>query len=73
VAARRSSQAARSTAEAETLSTLAGDVLRGETALTALLDRVRESFGMTSAGLLERDADRPGWHVVASSGTAPAP
>ncbi|HVD29836.1 MAG TPA: DUF4118 domain-containing protein, partial [Mycobacteriales bacterium] len=73
LAARRSSQAARSTAEAETLSTLAGDVLRGETALTALLDRVRESFGMTSAGLLERDADRPGWHVVASSGTAPAP
>jgi two-component system sensor histidine kinase KdpD len=73
LAARRSSQAARSTAEAETLSTLAGDVLRGESALTALLDRVRESFGMSSAGLLERDADRQGWHLVASSGTAPAP
>ncbi|HEY7104108.1 MAG TPA: DUF4118 domain-containing protein [Mycobacteriales bacterium] len=73
LAARRSSQAARATAEAETLSTLAGDVLRGESALTALLDRVRESFGMSSAGLLERDADRQGWHVVASSGTAPAP
>ncbi len=73
LAARRSSQAARSTAEAETLSTLAGDVLRGETALTALLDRVRESFAMTSAALLERDPDRPGWRVVASSGTAPAP
>ncbi|HEV7653474.1 MAG TPA: DUF4118 domain-containing protein [Mycobacteriales bacterium] len=54
LAARRSSQAARATAEAETLSTLAGDVLRGETALTALLDRVRESFGMASATLLER-------------------
>ena len=73
LAARRSSQAARSTAEAETLSTLAGDVLRGESALTALLDRVRESFGMSSAGLLERDADRQGWHIVASSGAPPAP
>ena len=60
LAARRSSQAARSTAEAETLSTLAGDVLRGETALGALLDRVRESFGMASAALLERGpADPP--------------
>jgi len=72
LAARRSSQAARSTAEAETLSTLAGDVLRGESALTALLDRARESFGMSSDALLERDPDRQGWHVVASSGTAPA-
>jgi two-component system sensor histidine kinase KdpD len=71
LAARRSSQAARATAEAETLSTLAGDVLRGETALTALLDRVRESFGMTSAALIERDPDRTGWHVVASSGGVP--
>ncbi len=82
LAARRSSQAARARAEAETLSTLAGDVLRGETALPALLDRVRASFGMTSATLLERGpaprpapdgagagpADRTGWHPVASSG-----
>ena len=71
LAARRSSQAARAAAEAETLSTMAGDVLRGESALTALLDRVRESFGLSSAALIERDADRQGWHVVASSGTAP--
>ena len=54
LAARRTSQAARASAEAETLSTLAGDVLRGEPALPALLDRVRETFGMTSATLLER-------------------
>ncbi len=73
LAARRTSQAARATAEAETLSTLAGDVLRGETALRALLDRVRESFGMASAALLERDQDGPGWHVVAGSGGAPRP
>jgi two-component system sensor histidine kinase KdpD len=73
LAARRSSQAARATAEAETLSTLAGDVLRGETAVTLLLDRVRETFGMTSATLLERGpgADRKGWQPVASSGTQP--
>jgi two-component system sensor histidine kinase KdpD len=70
LAARRSSQAARATAEAETLSTLAGDVLRGEAALPALLDRARESFGMTSAALLERSAD--GWEPVAASGTDPA-
>ena len=55
LAARRTSQAARATAQAEVLSTAAGDVLRGERALPALLDRVRETFGMTSVTLLERD------------------
>ena len=53
LAARRTRQAARATAEAETLATLAGSVLRGETALPALLDRVREAFGLTSVTLLE--------------------
>ena len=57
LAARRTSQAARATAEAELLSVAAGDVLRGERALPAILDRVRETFGMTSATLLERDGD----------------
>jgi two-component system, OmpR family, sensor histidine kinase KdpD len=57
LAARRTSQAARATAQAEVLSTAAGDVLRGERALPALLDRVRETFGMTSITLLERDPD----------------
>jgi len=54
LAARRTSEAARASAEAETLSTLAGDVLRGESALPALLERVRETFGLTSVALLER-------------------
>jgi len=58
LAARRTGQAARATAEAEVLSVAAGDVLRGERALPAILDRVRETFGMTSATLLERDGDR---------------
>jgi len=67
LAARRTSEAARASAEAETLSTLAGDVLRGEAALPALLDRVRQSFAMESAALLERAAG-DGWRTVASSG-----
>jgi two-component system, OmpR family, sensor histidine kinase KdpD len=56
-AARRTRQAASSAAESETLATLAGTVLRGETALPALLERVRESFGMTGVALLERQAE----------------
>jgi two-component system, OmpR family, sensor histidine kinase KdpD len=69
LAARRTSQAARASAEAEVLSTLAGDVLRGEPGLPALLDRVRETFGMRSAVLLERRRD--GWAQVAASGADP--
>jgi two-component system sensor histidine kinase KdpD len=85
VAARRTSEAARAAAEAETLSTLAGSVLRGQSALPDLLDQVRKTFGMTSATLLERGSarppdvpdaaeaptGRPGWHIVASAGTDP--
>ncbi|MDX6263649.1 MAG: two-component system, OmpR family, sensor histidine kinase KdpD, partial [Kribbellaceae bacterium] len=71
-AARRTRQAARSAAESETLATLAGSVLRGETALPALLERVREAFGMTSACLMERiDSDEltETWRPLASAGT----
>jgi two-component system, OmpR family, sensor histidine kinase KdpD len=71
-AARRTRQAARSTAESETLATLAGTVLRGETALPALLERVREAFGMTGAILLERletDELTETWRPIASAGT----
>ncbi len=60
LAARRSSQAARAIAEAETLSTLAGSLLRGERGLPALLDRVRETFAMTSVTLLRRETGAPG-------------
>jgi two-component system sensor histidine kinase KdpD len=58
-AARRNSEAARSSAEAETLSTLAGSLLRGEQALPALLERVQETFAVTSVTLLRRDTDAP--------------
>lgn len=54
LAARRTDQAARLRAESEILSFLAGSVLRGENTLEALLERVRETFGMESAALLER-------------------
>ena len=56
LAARRTREAARAKAEAETLGTLAGSILRGETALPALLERIRETFGLTSVTLLERSA-----------------
>src|SRR5271165_3419974 len=47
-AARRTKQASRSGAESELLATTAGSVLRGQRALPAVLDRVREAFGMDS-------------------------
>lgn len=69
LAARRTRQAAQSSAEAETLSLLASSVLRGEKALPALLQRVRETFGMRSATLLERNGD--GWRVLDAAGPEP--
>ncbi|MER6121670.1 ATP-binding protein [Streptomyces sp. NPDC001795] len=61
LAARRTLQAARLRAESEILSFLAGSVLRGETTLEALLERVRETFGMESVALLERTSDVDPW------------
>jgi two-component system sensor histidine kinase KdpD len=63
-AARRNVEAARSNAEAETLSTLAGSLLRGELALPALMERVRETFAVNSVTLLRREIGAP-----ASAGT----
>jgi two-component system, OmpR family, sensor histidine kinase KdpD len=72
LSARRSTLAARASAEAETLSTLAGSLLRGEHALPALLARVREAFAMQSVSLLSRDASAPGrWQVLATVGDGP--
>ncbi|MEV4579269.1 DUF4118 domain-containing protein [Nonomuraea jabiensis] len=82
VAARRTRQAARASADAELLSTLAGHVLRGEAAVPSLMERMRETFGFTSVTLLERWPDTgrtpdhrsdPGaWRIVATSGGAPS-
>jgi len=87
IAARRTTQAARANAESELLAVTAGSVLRGQQGLSALLDRIREAFGMDSVTLLEcaapdgtpsagASAERlrgmPGsWHVVATTGTHP--
>ncbi|MEV5318594.1 sensor histidine kinase KdpD [Streptomyces sp. NPDC052687] len=69
LAARRTHQAARLRAESEILSFLAGNVLRGETSLEALLERVRETFGMEAAALLERQSDVDPWTCVGRVGT----
>ncbi|MFF3585495.1 DUF4118 domain-containing protein [Streptomyces mirabilis] len=72
LAARRTQQAARLRAESEILSVLAGSVLRGETSLEALLERVRETFGMESVALLERASDVDPWTCAGSVGTRTA-
>jgi two-component system, OmpR family, sensor histidine kinase KdpD len=80
-AARRTKQAARASAESELLVTTAGSVLRGQRALPAVLDRVREAFGMESVTLLERGSGPAGaargpgggWMAVATSGEHPVP
>ncbi|NUK72044.1 sensor histidine kinase KdpD [Streptomyces lunaelactis] len=71
LAARRTHQAARLRAESEILSFLAGSVLRGETSLEALLDRVRETFNMESVALLERESDVAPWTCTGSVGNTP--
>ncbi|MBD0743958.1 sensor histidine kinase KdpD [Streptomyces sp. CBMA152] len=68
LAARRTHQAARLRAESEILSFLAGSVLRGETSLDALLERVRETFAMESVTLLQRTSDVEPWTVTANVG-----
>ncbi|MDD9380024.1 sensor histidine kinase KdpD [Streptomyces sp. ZAF1911] len=71
LAARRTHQAARLRAESEILSFLAGSILRGETALDALLERVRETFAMESVALLERAGDVDPWTCAGSTGRNP--
>ncbi|WP_406474785.1 ATP-binding protein [Streptomyces sp. NBC_01615] len=72
LAARRTHQAARLRSESEILSFLAGSVLRGETSLEALLERVRETFGMESVALLERESDVEPWTCAGSVGPGPS-
>jgi two-component system sensor histidine kinase KdpD len=71
IAARRTKEAARANAESELLTTTAGSVLRGQQGLSALLDRVREAFGMDSVTLLECQGKMGPWKVVASRGEPP--
>ncbi|MEY9967894.1 two-component system sensor histidine kinase KdpD [Streptacidiphilus sp. MAP12-16] len=64
-----SHRAARATAEAETLSALARNVLGGEQAIPALLARLRETFGMDSVSLVRRGRSGPDT-VLATATTA---
>ncbi|ARF57870.1 sensor histidine kinase [Streptomyces gilvosporeus] len=69
LAARRTHQAARLRAESEILSFLAGSVLRGETTLDALLERVRETFAMDTVVLLERGSEVEPWTCAGRAGS----
>ncbi|MEZ0093850.1 ATP-binding protein [Streptacidiphilus sp. EB129] len=70
-AARLSRRAGRATAEAETLSALAGSILGGQSAVEALLARLQETFGMESVTLRRRRNGQDG-PVIAVSTPAPA-
>jgi len=80
-AAQRTREAARASADAQTLATVAGSVLRGERPLPALLERLRENFGLESVTLLERRPDTPPsaehphdptpWQIAATVGGLP--
>ncbi|MFB8245788.1 ATP-binding protein [Streptomyces sp. NPDC055952] len=61
---RLSRRSARATAEAETMSSLAGSIVRGEATIPALLERTRETFGMESADLVDRPPDTAGATAV---------
>ncbi len=79
IAARRTREASRAGAEAATLFTLAGSVLRGSRPLPALLEQVRETFALDAVTLLERRPDAlagpdldhtdEAWTVVAGVGS----
>jgi two-component system, OmpR family, sensor histidine kinase KdpD len=81
LAARRTREAARASADAQTLAMVAGSVLRGARPLTALLERLRETFGLTSVTLLERvpevapgpdrQRDPRAWRVAGNVGSEP--
>jgi two-component system, OmpR family, sensor histidine kinase KdpD len=79
VAARRTREASQARAEAATLFTLAGSVLRGSRPLPALLEQIRETFAFDAVTLLERRPEALGgpdlehaneaWTVVACVGS----
>ncbi|MFJ9247432.1 ATP-binding protein [Streptomyces sp. NPDC101776] len=54
---RLSRRSARATAEAETMSSLAGSIVRGGQTIPALLERTRETFGTDSAELVDETPD----------------
>jgi two-component system sensor histidine kinase KdpD len=81
LAARRTREAARASADAGTLATVAGSVLRGASPLQALLENLRETFQLDAVTVLERRDDVPpapdcqgdpsAWRVAATVGGQP--
>ncbi|MPY79966.1 MAG: DUF4118 domain-containing protein [Actinophytocola sp.] len=73
-AARRSRDAARASADAKLLATVAGSVLGGQRPLTALLERLRETFTLDSVTVLERDTEsgQGTWRIAATTGKQPS-
>jgi len=69
LAARRAEAARIARAEAATLASLSGSVLTGQDTAQAIVDRLRETFGVDGVALLERGDT--GWSVLAHSGEAP--
>jgi len=72
LAARRTTQAARAQAESRILMAAAGSVLRGEDALDALLERLREALALDRVTLLARPAQPGGeWSAICAVGGQP--
>jgi two-component system sensor histidine kinase KdpD len=69
VAARRTRQAARAQAESQLLATVAGNVLRGDNAIHALLERLREALSLKSVTLFAKPSEGGPWHAVESVGS----
>jgi two-component system sensor histidine kinase KdpD len=70
VAARRSAEAARARAEAETLARLGGQLMTEEDPLPLLISTLRTTFGLSAMAVLQQSGD--GWIVETSAG-APVP
>ncbi len=67
----RRTQSRRASAEAAALTRLAAAALRGHGDPPALLEEIRQMFGLEAVSLLERQPDGPGWDVAASAGERP--
>ncbi len=67
----RGVQVRRASAEAAALTRLAAAALRGHGDPPALLEEIRQMFGLAAVSLLERRPDGTGYDVVASAGDQP--
>ncbi len=72
VSAKRLRQAAAAKAEADTLATLTGTIMRGEQAIPALLNQLQTTFSLDYVALREREERTKRWRVRESVGQAPS-